>query len=52
MKGHLYARQRDNIRVVNLLEDILESTIVFFHDGILGRQELDIHMSSMMSEDV
>ena len=29
-----------NIRLVNFLEDVLESAIVFLQDGVLGGQEL------------
>ena len=30
----------ENIRLVNVLEDVLESAVVFLQDGVLGRQEL------------
>ena len=30
----------ENIRLVNFLEDVLKSAIVFLQDGILGGQEL------------
>ena len=29
-----------NIRLVNFLEDVLKSAIVFLQDGVLGGQEL------------
>jgi hypothetical protein len=30
----------ENIRLINFLEDVLESAIVFLQDGVLGGQEL------------
>ena len=30
----------ENIRLVNFLEDVLKSAIVFLQDGVLGGQEL------------
>jgi hypothetical protein len=38
---YLIASCNKNIRLVNFLEDVLELTIVFLQDGILGGQQLN-----------
>ena len=41
----------ENIRLVDFLEDVLESAIVFLQDGVLGGQELVTPIKTDVKED-
>ena len=40
----------ENIRLVNFLEDVLKSAIVFLQDGVLGGQELQHRLKPTQKE--